>query len=198
MDSDPPGAHVLVDGKERGLAPLAIDGLSIGSHTVTIHGEKGTVERTVAITAARTTQVNEAIYSGWLHISSPIELQIVDNDHGVRLDDRNQVLLSAGEHALTLSNKALGFAETRSVNVTPGGTASISIEPPPAMLTVTSSEPAQVSIDGEMVGEAPLTDHPTRIGTRDVQVRNASGVTRFSTITLTMSGARLDIDFSKP
>ena len=198
VDSDPPGAHVLVDGKERGLAPLAIDGLPVGSHAVTIRGEKGTVERTVAITASRTTQVNEAIYSGWLHISSPIELQITDNDRGVRLDDRNQALLSAGEHVLTLSNKALGFTETRNVNVTPGGTASISIEPPPAMLTVTSSEPAQVSIDGEMVGEAPLTDHPTRIGTRDVQVRSASGATRFSTITLTMSGARLEIDFSKP
>jgi hypothetical protein len=116
----------------------------------------------------------------------------------VRLDDRNQALLSAGEHVLTLSNKALGFTETRNVNVTPGGTASISIEPPPAMLTVTSSEPAQVSIDGEMVGEAPLTDHPARIGTRDIQVRSASGATRFSTITLTMSGARLEIDFSKP
>jgi hypothetical protein len=44
------------------LAPLAIDGLSIGSHAVTIRGEKGTVERMVAITASRTTQVNEAIY----------------------------------------------------------------------------------------------------------------------------------------
>ena len=198
IDSDPSGALVLVDGKERGTAPLAIDNVAAGSHAVVFQSPKGTVQRTVTVTANRTTQVNEGIYSGWLHVSSPIALQVAAGDRSVRLDDSNQVLLPPGSHVLTLTNRALEFHDTRDVEITPGGTVSVTIEPPQAMLTVTTSEPAQVLLDGDVIGDAPLSDHPANIGTHDISVRTPSGQIRHATITLPTTGARVDIDFSKP
>jgi hypothetical protein len=198
IDSDPPGAQIIVDGKDHGTAPVAIEGLSPGSHTVVFKNEKGTVQRTVTVTANRTTQVNEGIYSGWLHVSSPIELQIAADGRGLRLDDNHQVMLPPGSHTITLANRAFGFQQTRVVEITPGGTASIDIELPSALLTVTTSEPAQVSIDGDIIGNAPLTDHPAGIGIRDVTARSATGQVRHVTVTLPTEGARVDIDFSRP
>jgi hypothetical protein len=198
VDSEPSGAKVLLDGKDRGETPLEIDDLAIGKHTLVLRGSAGTIERAVTVAADRTTEIKEAIYSGWLHVSAPIELQIADGGRRVRLDDRSQALLGAGAHTITLSNRALRFEETRSVHVKPGDTVSLTIEPQPAPLTVTASEPAQVSIDGDLIGDAPLTDHPTKIGTREVVVRGASGATRRATITVTTEGARVDVDFSKP
>lgn len=198
IDSDPPGAQIVVDGKDRGAAPVAIDGVSPGWHTVVFKSEKGTVQRTVTATAGRTTQVNEGIYSGWLHVSSPIELQVAADGRGLRLDDNHQVMLPPGSHTITLANRALGFHETRAIEITPGGTASIDIELPTALLTVTTSEPAQLSIDGDIIGNAPLTDHAAGIGIRDVTARSASGQVRHVTVTLPTEGARIDIDFSRP
>ena len=50
--------------------------------------------------------------SGWLHVSSPIELEIVDGTDAVQLDDRSQALLPPGARDLRFVNRALGFAET--------------------------------------------------------------------------------------
>jgi hypothetical protein len=116
----------------------------------------------------------------------------------VRLDDASQVMLPPGSHTLTLANRQLNFQQTRTVEITPGGTTSISVEAPTAALTVTASEPAQVSIDGDIIGDAPITDHLASIGTRDVTARSASGQIRHVTVTLPTEGARVDVDFSRP
>jgi hypothetical protein len=198
IDSDPSGAVVLVDGKERGTTPLAVDDLPVGSHVVVFKSPKGTVQQTATVTENRTTQVNEGIYSGWLHVSSPIELRISTGSKTVRLDDANQAMLPPGSHTLTLANRPLNFEVTRTVLITPGGTTSVTIEPATAPLSITASEPAQVSIDGDIIGEAPITDHLANIGVRDVTARSASGQIRHATVTLPTEGARVDIDFSKP
>ena len=124
IDSDPSGALIMVDGKEHGTTPLAVEDLSPGSHVVLFKSPKGTVQQTVTVTENRTTQVNEGIYSGWLHVSSPIELLISTRGKTVRLDDAHQVMLPPGSHTLTLANRPLNFQETRTVEITPGGTTS--------------------------------------------------------------------------
>jgi len=81
--------------------------------------------------------------------------------------------------------------------VKPGDTVNVSIEPAPSRLTITATEPSEVLIDGERIGETPLTDVPVAIGTRDLTVRSASDVRR-KTITVTVEPIVLEIDFSKP
>ena len=197
VESEPKGAKVLLDGKDRGVTPITLDEVPAGAHTVVLQSGAGTLKRTVTIAEDKTLELKESIFSGWLHVSSPIELQIGDGKSAVRLDDRNQALLKPGTHELRFSNKTLGFVETRRVEVKPGETASLTIVPPPSKLTVTASEPSEVLVDGERAGDTPLTDFPIAIGTRDITVKGANDVRR-TTLTITTEPAVLEIDFSKP
>ena len=197
VESKPTGAHVLIDGKDRGVTPLTVEGLALGSHKVVIRGEDGSVQRTIAISSADPVQLNESIYSGWLHVSAPFEIQISEGRKAITLDDSNQVLLAPGPHDLRFENRALGLRDVRHVEIRPGETTAVSLETPRSHLTVTASEPATVSIDGQQVGETPLTDYEVPIGTRDVTVTSASGQVHHQTLTLKVAPTQIDVDFSK-
>jgi PEGA domain-containing protein len=198
VESKPTGAHVLIDGKDRGVTPLTVDGLSLGSHKVVIRGDDGSVQRTVSITAAEPVQLNESIYSGWLHVSAPFEIQISEGRKSITLDDSSQVLLAPGPHDLRFENRSLGVRDVRHVDIRPGETTAVSLDTPMSRLTITASEPATVSIDGQQVGETPLTDYQVPIGTRDITVTSASGQAHHQTITLKVPPTQIDVDFSKP
>jgi PEGA domain len=198
VESSPTGAHVSIDGKERGVTPLTIEGLTAGPHQVVVHGNDGSVQKTVAINAGETTQLSESIYSGWLHVTAPFEIQLSEGSKSITLDDSNQVLLTPGPHDVRFENRTLGLRQVRHVDIRPGETTAISIERPMSHITVTASEPATVSIDGQPAGQTPLTDFAVAIGSRDVTVTSASGVVRHQTITLKVESSTIDVDFSKP
>jgi hypothetical protein len=198
VDSSPTGAHVLIDGKDRGVTPLTVSGLAVGSHKVVIRGDDGSVQRTVSITSEDVVQLSESIYSGWLHVSAPFEVQISEGRKSITLDDSSQVLLAPGPHDVRFENRALGLREVRHLDIRPGETTAVSLETPVSHLTVTASEPATVSIDGAQVGETPLTDYAIAVGTRDVMVTSASGQVRRRMITVKVPPAQIDVDFSKP
>ena len=196
VSSVPPGARVIVDRRARGVTPLTVDGLSPGSHDVVLESADGSVRETVDITADNTAEISQAIYAGWLHVSSAIEIAITEGTRGIHLDERNQVLLPPGMHELRFESRALGYRDTRRIEVKPGETTAVSIVPSMSALTVTATQPAEVFIDGERVGETPLTSRPINLGTRDVVVKSASGGERRFTITVTVDPVRIDVDFS--
>lgn len=198
VESSPTGARVLIDGKDRGVTPLTIEGLASGSHKVVIRGDDGSVQRTVAIAAGQLLQLSESIYSGWLHVAAPFEIQISEGRQSIRLDDSNQVLLAPGPHDVRFENRTFGLREVRHLEIRPGETTAVSLELPVSHLTVTSSEPATVAIDGQPVGETPLSEYAVPVGTRDVTVTSASGQVRHQTITMKVQSAQIDVDFSKP
>ena len=198
VSSVPPGARVTIDRRLRGVTPVTIDGLTAGSHDVVLESAEGSVRQTVDITADRTAEISEAIYSGWLQVSSPIEIAITEGTRAIHLDERNQVLLPPGVHELRFESRALGYRDTRRVEVKPGAITPVSIVPAMSALTVTATLPAEVLVDGERVGETPLTSRPVNLGTRDVVVRSASGAERRFSITVTVNPVRIDVDFSTP
>ena len=198
VKSEPEGARVLVDGRERGVTPLTLDDLTLGSHAVVLQSDQGSVRRTVAITADDAALVSESIYAGWLKLFAPFELQITEGTRAFVMDEQNQVLLPPGAHQLRFENRALGYSETRAVQVEPGKTTSLSLVPSPSTLTVTSTMPATVLIDGARVGDTPLTDHPLALGTRDILVRSASGAERKYTKRVTVAPLLIEVDFSRP
>ena len=110
VESSPTGAHVLIDGKDRGVTPLTVDGLAIGPHKVVIRGTDGSVQQTVSVTSADTVQLSESIYSGWLHVSAPFEVQISEGRKSITLDDSNQVLLAPGPHDVRFENRSARIA----------------------------------------------------------------------------------------
>jgi hypothetical protein len=196
--SEPAGAVVLVDGRERGVTPLTLDDVPVGSHTVVIQSDKGSVRRTVTVAADRVALVSESIFAGWLTVFAPFEVQISEGPLAIRLDETGRVLLSPGPHELRFENRDLGYRETRRVEVQPGQTTSLSLVASPSTLTVTASAPAVVLIDGQQVGETPLTRHPVALGTRDILVRSADGTEKRFTQKVTSAPVQIDVDFSQP
>jgi hypothetical protein len=198
VSSDPVGARVSVDGRVRGTTPLTLTDLTVGAHVVLLEADKGSVRRTVTITEEGPTQLSESIYAGWVHVSSPFEVTLTEGTRRLALDARSEVLLAAGTHDLVLENRALGFRERRRVEVTPGLTAPLAIQPRPSMLDVTATLPSDVFVDGVRAGATPLSDYPVAIGARDILVRSQDGsAERRVTLTITVSPARLNVDFSE-
>jgi hypothetical protein len=195
--SEPPGAIVLVDGRERGVTPLTLNDLTAGAHTVVLQSDKGSVRRTVTVAADRTALVSESIFAGWLSVFSPFEVQISEGALAIRLDETSKVLLSPGPHDLRFENRDLGFRETRRVEVQPGQTTSLSIVASPSTLTVTANAPAVVTIDGQQVGETPLRSHPIALGTREIVVKSADGTERRITQKVTVAPVQIDVDFTQ-
>jgi hypothetical protein len=142
--------------------------------------------------------VSESIFGGFLKVFAPFELRITDGTRAIQLDDQNQVLLPPGSYELQLENASLGYRETRRVDVNPGQTTTLSVVPSPSALTVTASAPAVVLVDGEPVGETPLTNHPIALGTRDIVVRSTAGPERRFTRRVTASPVQIEVDFSQP
>ena len=197
VNSEPKGARVLVDGVVRGKSPLTLDGLKPGVHTVTLESAEGTIKRTVTIEVGKMAQLNESIYSGWVAVFSPIELTISEGGRPVTPDERGRFMLSPGAHKLRLQNRSLGYDEVRSVEIQPAGTTALNITPQ-TTINVTSTEPAEVSIDGTAAGETPLTGHRIPLGSHTVVVKTPAGSERRIDVTATGKPVQLEVDFSKP
>jgi CheY-like chemotaxis protein len=197
VNSEPAGAHVLVDNVPRGVTPLTLDDVTIGTHTVVLQSGTGSVKRTVTVKSDEPATLTENIYAGWIKVLAPFDITISEGSKLLRLDDRDQVMLSAGPHDIRFENRAFGFTQTRHIEVQPGVTTPLSLAAPYTTLTLTTSAPAELVIDGVNVGKTPLIDYPVQIGTRDVQVKSAAGDRRLSVVA-TVKPVAIEVDFSKP
>lgn len=198
VNSTPTGAKVSVDGKLRGQTPLTLDDLPAGPHTVFIDSSEGAVRRKVQITEGVTESLTESIYPGWLHVSTAIEVTILDGGKPALLDDSHRVLLKPGTHTVRIENRELAFSQTKQVEIEPGGTTKIAIEVPTSTLSVSGSTGADVFVDGVKAGETPLVEFKVALGSHDVMVVDKSGVTRHASVRATTKPVQLDISFDRP
>lgn len=198
VNSTPTGAKVSVDGKLRGQTPLTLDDLPAGPHTVFIDSSEGAVRRKVQIAEGVTESLTESIYPGWLHVSTPIEVTILDGGKPALLDDSYRVLLKPGTHTVRIENRELAFSQTKQVEIEPGGTTKIAIEVPTSTLSVSGSTGADVFVDGVKAGETPLVEFKVALGAHDVMVVDKSGVTRHASVRATTKPVQLEISFERP
>jgi hypothetical protein len=197
VNTEPAGTHVLVDNVSRGVTPLTLDDVPLGVHTVVLQSGGGSIKRSVTIKSDEPASLTETIYPGWLKVFAPFDITVSEGSKVLRLDDREQVMLPAGPHDIRFENRALGYQETRHVEVQPGITTSLSLTVPQSTLTLTTTAPADVIIDGVSVGETPLTDHAIALGTRDILLKSEAGFRRLSVV-VTAKPVVLNIDLSKP
>jgi archaellum component FlaF (FlaF/FlaG flagellin family) len=128
-------------------------------------------------------------------VFAPFDITISEGGTGVQVDDRGRAMLTPGRHRLRFQNVELGYDETRTVNVKPADTTTINLTPQ-ATIAVTSNEPAEVLVDGTLVGETPYNGKVS-LGTHAVTVRTA-GAERQLTVQATSKPLELQVDFSKP
>jgi hypothetical protein len=198
VSSDPAGARVLVDGEFRGSTPVRLEGLSAGSHVVTLESAAGTVQRTVTIAAGETADVTELIFSGWLAVFAPFDVELSEGNRPIQLDDRSRVMLPPGWHDLRVRNRALRYEAVHRVEIKPSVTTALSLMPPPTTLSVTATEPAEVWVDGTRIGDTPIAEASIGLGMREIVVRTPGGDERRFVVTATSEPLQLAADFSKP
>ena len=153
VTTDPPGAKISIDGKAVGVSPLTIPDLPAGRRRVVLEGQGGTVRREVTIETDRTATLSEAIFSGFLAVFAPVELQIYEGNRLLGTTENNRIMIPAGRHELTLVNRELGSRLSRTVEVEPGQVAAINITEVPA--TVAPAAPPPDAPDASVPSDPP-------------------------------------------
>jgi hypothetical protein len=172
--SDPPGATVILDGTERGVTPLKLAEIAPGSHRLQLTGQGGTVSRTVSIAAGEEARVDEAIFSGWIAVFAPFEVQIFADGKQIGTTADARIMLAAGPHDIQLVNTRLGYRQTHKLEVKPGEVSPLNVAAPEGVVKVVAPPDSDVFVDGERVGKGSR-ELRVPIGTREVLVRHLEG-----------------------
>jgi membrane protein involved in colicin uptake len=196
VTTEPAGARILVDGKFVGSAPMTIDAITPGRHVVTLQGEGGAIKRTVRIEPGKTVSLDVPVFSGFAVISAPIVLDVAENGRALGTSD-SQIMLGAGHHELHLENKDLDYTGTQAVDIEPGETAHVAVDPR-GRANVNAIPWAEVYVDGQSIGQTPLANVAIRLGVRELVFKNPQFPDR-KVVTTLKSGepATITVDFTK-
>jgi hypothetical protein len=185
VQSEPTGAQIWLDGVLKGETPLALDRVKEGAHIVVLRHASGLVRTTVRVRARETADVLVPIYSGWFTAFATAELQILDGGVVVGTTESGRILARPGDHILEFVSERLGFRATRTIEVKPGDVTVLNIELPPAPLEIVAPPGAEIWIDGQPIGTAPLQVQSVAIGTCEVVMRHPVLGEQRQTITIT-------------
>ncbi len=204
IDSDPPGARVVLDGEARGVAPLVLDNVRPGTHAVVLQSDVASVERQVTVEAGASASIfvpltpRGAPISGWVSASAPVELQMFEGGRLIGTTLTERVMVTAGRHEIEFVNDTLGYHAVRTVTVPPGRTASIPIDLPNGVLSVNASPWAEVWIDGKRAGETPLGNLTIPIGPHEILFRHPQLGEQRHAVTVTLTApTRLSVNLRR-
>ena len=203
--TDPPGAKVVVDGQTRGTSPVTVKELAPGSHVIVLQNDLGSVNEDVTIQPGATASLvvpmkapQGAPVSGWISINAPAELQIFENDRLLGTSRTDRIMVAAGRHDIEVSNEALGYRTTQSIQVAPGQVARIRPDWPMGTIAINATPWANVTLDGKDLGETPVGNTTVPIGSHEVVFRHPQlGEQRFTATVTANTPARLSVDMRK-
>ncbi|HKB10157.1 MAG TPA: PEGA domain-containing protein [Vicinamibacterales bacterium] len=206
--TDPPGARITIDGQPRGVSPLVIADVTAEEHNVTVANETASAERKIVVTPAGTASVMFTLASkpsgpvgGWLSVSSPFDVELAENNDvigSVAAARSTRIMLSAGRHDLVLTGPSVGYQKSHRVDVAPGKTTILRVEPPPASVSVNARPWAEVLVDGASIGQTPIANAPVALGSHEVIFRNPQLGERRQTVLVTANGPnRVAVDLTK-
>ena len=203
VTTEPPGAKVLIDGEARGVAPLTVSDLKAGEHAVVVQGTGEPISRTVTVQEGAVASLvismssASAFASGWLAISG-VPVQIMENGTLLGSNETPRILVPAGSHQLELTNTALGYRVTRTVQVVAGQTLSIKLEAPQGTLSINALPWAEVWVDGKPAGETPIGNLSLAIGNHELLFRHPELGEQRKTVTVgALAPVRVGVDLRK-
>jgi hypothetical protein len=85
-------------------------------------------------------------------------------------------------------NTAVGFRTQQTVTIKAGQIVALTVTPPPGRLSINASPWAQVSIDGNPVGETPLANVTAPVGEHEVTFRHPQLGERRETVLVRSGG----------
>jgi hypothetical protein len=203
--TEPAGARVTIDGSLRGTSPITVADLAPGEHSVSLDSDLGSVKQIVSVESGVTASLVVPLasppsgpVSGWISVSTPIEVQILENGQLLGTNRTDRIMVSAGRHDLEFANETLGFRVARTLQVPAGKVFSVSLEAPKGWIALNAIPWAEVWIDGERIGETPIGNQQLTIGSHDVVFRHPDFGEQHHTAIVTLKGAtRLSVDLRK-
>jgi len=184
INSDPPGAQVVVDGRTGGVTPLTLT-LPQGPHNVELHGGGGD-PRTLPITIVAGKEVSQFVELPKVTAFGQLQVRTEPAGAQVTVDGiprgKSPVLvesLAAGEHAVALEGAGGGAGVKQTVTVEAGMTASLVVpmtvaEAAPASGWIAIKAPVEVQIfEGKrLVGTNQSDRLMMSAGRHDVEIVN--------------------------
>ena len=117
VETQPAGARVMVDGTDRGVAPVTISDLLPGDHEVILQTPIASARHVVSVQAGGRASIVTPVasattaagpVSGWLTVKAPFSLEIREEGRIVGTTDADRLMLAAGPHTLSSSTKRWG------------------------------------------------------------------------------------------
>ena len=206
VSTDPPGVRVSIDGRPFGTSPIEVGDVSAAPHVVSVASDAASAERTITVAAGGTTSVVFSLpqnparpaQAGWMTIAAPFDVQVLERGEVVGSSDAAKLMMVAGRHDVVFVNQALGFQESRRVDLFPGKVATVRIEAPKAVVSVNARPWANVMIDATDLGQTPIANVLVPIGHHRVTLRHPQLGEREQTVVVRMNGSnRITADLNK-
>ena len=200
VQSQPPGARVLIDGVERGVAPLTVGDLSPGDHEVVFQSDAGNIRHVVTVQAGATASLVAPLaapgpVSGWLAVKAPFTIEIREQGRMLGTSDTERIMIAAGRHELELVNDTLAYRATRVVQVPAGKVVPLVVDLPKGVVHLNALPWAEVWIDGARVGETPIGNLAVPIGPHEVVFRHPQFGEKRHAISVTLDApVRVSVD----
>jgi hypothetical protein len=197
VETQPAGARVLLDGKPVGQSPVTLTAVPVGRHTVTLVSSSGEVTRVVKVANGKTSSVDVSIFSGWVAVFAPVVLTVSVDGRSIGTTEQDRLMLPAGRHELTLTNRELGYKGVQQVEIEPGEVRSVTIDPRgPASFNAIPW--AEVWLDGQKLGDTPLANVRVPIGVHEFVFKHPQyGDRKVSGTIRADAPAALSVDFAK-
>jgi hypothetical protein len=197
VESQPAGAKVLVDGVDRGVAPVTVMELVPGDHEVILQTPLASARHVVNVQAGGTASLvapvaaataNGGPISGWLVVKAPFSLEIREEGRLLGTSDADRLMLASGRHDLQLVSDTMGYRSSRSITVMPGKVETIKVDLPNGTVSINATPWAEVWVDGQRVGETPIGNLSMPIGPHEVVFRHPQFGEKRHAISVTMQG----------
>ena len=176
--STPTGAHVLVDGRLSGVTPLDMASVEPGDHQVVLMLDGRNVQQTVHVEAGAAVSLvvpmgaSPAATAGWVAVTAPLDLDILEGGVVLGTTRSPQVMLAAGSHTLHLTHGPTGYDAVQQVRIEPGKVARLQVQVPESLVQLNAQPWADVWVDGKSVGETPIGDLHLPIGPHEFVFRH--------------------------
>jgi hypothetical protein len=191
--TEPAGGAVSIDGIDRGTAPVVVENLSAGDHRLVVRNQGAVYQRAVTLRAGliSTVVVGTSVApaaAGWLTVETPLPLQIHEAGGLIGLTETSRLMLTPGDHQLTLSDAKTGFNLSRVVRITPGQTTTLVVDVPRSAVNVNAIPWAEVWVDGARAGETPLGNVMLPLGDHQIELRHPQLGTQRLTLSVSLNG----------
>jgi hypothetical protein len=163
VETSESGADVVVEGRSTAGSPLRLT-VAPDMRWVRVVGSTPSAKAAAGKTGQKA--------PGSIQVSSPIDVQIFENDRLIGSAPGGRLEVAPGRHDLQIVNLALGYELRQTMDVEAGQTVSLYVAPADGWVNLDASPWAEVSVDGKAVGRTPIANLPLALGEHEFTFRH--------------------------